>query len=289
MLTLESTTRCDTNVKWRVRLDDGNAVEAVLYRGDSLCISSQVGCAVGCPFCASGAHGFGRQLRVEELIAQIEAVCSTGSRVARVTVSGVGEPLHNHDAVMACLEWCREAGLPMSLTTSGGPLRRLRDWLHAPHRGLTLSIHSGTEPVRARMVPRGPRLGPLFEVLGEVLPTLSGSRRRKIALAYLIIEGINDSDEEMDAFIRLAAPLGVKIHVYSHNAVETSPLHGVSEGRYRELAGRVREAGLNVRMSSAARRQPNGGCGTLVALRRPRAPALASTPASGAAGVEPTG
>ncbi|MGB1699128.1 MAG: radical SAM protein [Nannocystaceae bacterium] len=271
MLSLLDEQTCDTNTKWRVQLEDGSAVEAVLYRRDSLCISSQVGCAVSCPFCASGAHGLGRQLSADELIAQITEVRSLGRTVARVTVSGVGEPLHNHANVVRCLEWCRGEGLGMSLTTSGGPLPRLREWLQLPHRGLTLSVHAGTEEVRARMVPRAPKLDPLFEVLREEMSMMSGARMRKVALAYLIIEGVNDSEEEMDAFIERVRPLGVKVHVYSHNAVPTSPLHGVSEDRYRALAGRVRAAGLDVRMSSLARTQPNGGCGTLVALRGARA------------------
>ena len=284
MLSLLDEQVCETNTKWRVQLEDGSAVEAVLYRQDSLCISSQVGCAVGCPFCASGAHGFGRQLSAEELIAQVQAVRARGRTVARVTVSGVGEPLHNHDSVRQCLAWCRGEGLGMSLTTSGGPLERLRAWLKLPHRGLTLSVHAGTEEARARMVPRGPKLGPLFETLGEELGSLSGARKRKIALAYLIIEGVNDTDAEMDAFIDRVRPLGLKIHVYSHNAVPTSKLHGVSEERYRALAGRVRAAGMNVRMSSLARTQPNGGCGTLVALRSARPPGRAPAQGDGSMG-----
>ncbi len=279
MLSLLDERICETNTKWRVQLDDGCAVEAVLYRQDSLCISSQVGCAVGCPFCASGAHGFGRQLSADELIAQVVAVRERGRSVARVTVSGVGEPLHNHDNVARCLAWCRSEGLGMSLTTSGGPLDRLRAWMRLPHRGLTISVHAGTEAARARMVPRGPKLAPLFDTLGEELRTLSGARKRKIAAAYLIIEGVNDTEEEVDAFIDLVRPLDVKVHVYSHNAVPTSELHGVSEDRYRALAGRVRAAGMNVRMSSLARTQPNGGCGTLVALRGPRARPRLGAPA----------
>lgn len=270
VLSLLDEQTCETNTKWRVQLDDGSAVEAVLYRQDSLCISSQVGCAVSCPFCASGAHGFGRQLSADELIAQVVGVRELGRSVARVTVSGVGEPLHNHDNVARCLEWCRGEGLGMSLTTSGGPLDRLRAWMRLPHRGLTISVHAGTEAVRAQMVPRGPKLAPLFETLREEVSMLSGARKRKIALAYLLIEGVNDTEDEVDAFIDLVRPIGAKIHVYSHNAVPTSELHGVSEDRYQVLAGRVREAGLNVRMSSRARTQPNGGCGTLVALRGAR-------------------
>lgn len=269
VVTLVDETLAEDNRKWAVALADGARVEAVLYRGDSLCVSSQVGCAVACPFCASGANGLQRPLALDELTGQVEAVLATGAQVARVTVSGVGEPLHNHDNVAAFARWCVAHGLGMSLTTSGGPLRRLREWMALPHRGLTLSVHAGTEPVRARMVPNGPRLDPLFEVLGDELPRLSGSRRRKIALAYLLIEGINDGDDEVDAFIERVAPLGVKLHLYAYNPVPTSPLRGVNEARYGDIAARIKRAGLHVRQSSKSRTRENGGCGTLVALRRP--------------------
>jgi len=143
-----------SNRRFVCRVGDGDEVEAVLYRGDTLCVSSQVGCAVGCPFCASGANGWGRGLRADELAGQVEAVrqVAGGEDVRRITVSGVGEPLHNHRAVDAFLGWCRARGLGMSLTTSGGPLKRLRHWLHAPHNGLTLSVHAGRERTRARLV-----------------------------------------------------------------------------------------------------------------------------------------
>ena len=138
------------NRRYFVRLRDGSAVEAVLYRGDTLCISSQVGCAVGCMFCASGADGLKRPLSLEELIAQIESVRAEGAQLARVTVSGVGEPLHNAEALSRLLDWCRAERLGMSLTTSGGTPAQLRRWLALPHNGLTLSVHAGTERVRAR-------------------------------------------------------------------------------------------------------------------------------------------
>src|SRR6187401_2877447 len=115
------------NRRFRVELDDGTAVEAVHYRGDTLCISSQVGCAVGCTFCASGANGLLRPLSLEELWQQIAEVRARGLTVTRVTVSGVGEPLHNHRALFALIERCRRAQIAPSVTTSGGPLERLRE------------------------------------------------------------------------------------------------------------------------------------------------------------------
>lgn len=255
------------NRRFRVELDDATAVEAVLYRGDTLCVSSQVGCAVRCPFCASGANGLTRGLSLAELRGQLEAVRALGHQVLRVTVSGVGEPLHNHDNVRAFMESCRAEHVGVSLTSSGGPLARLAEWLSAPHNGLTLSVHAGSEATRARLVPRGPALAPLFALLAERLPALTRKRRKKLALAYLLLAGENDDDAELDAFIARARPLGLAVHLYAYNPVPTSSQRTADRARYEQIYQRMREAGLTVRMSSQARIEANGGCGTLVAAR----------------------
>lgn len=261
------------NRRYVIGLADGSAVEAVLYRGDSLCISSQVGCAVGCPFCASGAKGFGRNLALDELEGQVEAVqARIGAKsLTRVTVSGVGEPLHNHRVVAQFVLAGRERGVPVSITTSGGPLERLREWFELPHNGISLSIHAGSEAMRAQTVPRGPALAPLFELLYEQVPKLSGSRRRKLALAYLLLAGRNDGEDEIAAFLARALPLGIKVHLYRYNPVPNSTQAGTDDERYQAVFQQMSTAGLDVRRSSKARIEANGGCGTLVALRAPRA------------------
>ncbi len=264
---LVEASRDGENRRFAVHLVDGSTVEAVLYRGDSLCVSSQVGCAVGCPFCASGAEGLTRPLSFEELVGQLDGVTALGHRVSRVTISGVGEPLHAR-ATLPFVEHCRRRRIKPSLTTSGGPLDRLREAIHAPHNGLTISVHAGTEATRAVAVPRGPALGPLFEVLGEEIPRLSRSRHRKVALAFLMIADLNDADAELDAFADRAAPLGLWTHLYDYNPVPTSAHRGVSRDRYEAAYRRLTDRGLRVRMSCKARVEPNGGCGTLVAAAR---------------------
>lgn len=267
--------RAQDNRRFVLGLEDGGRVEAVIYRGDSLCISAQVGCAVGCPFCASGAQGLDRPLRFDELREQIEVAKSLADpqdpEILRVTVSGVGEPLHNQAAVEALCQWCADQGLRLSITTSGGPLHHLERWVtQIGHRGLTISVHAGTQPVREVMVPKGPALDPLFETLASSLATVTNARKKKIALAYLVIKGINDHDAEIDAFIERVAPLGLKTHLYRYNPVPTSDLAGVTMERYYEIADRIRESGVQVRRSSQARTRSNGGCGTLVAKLRAR-------------------
>jgi 23S rRNA (adenine2503-C2)-methyltransferase len=255
------------NRRFAVGLDDGAVVECVLYRSDTLCVSTQVGCAVGCPFCASGARGFARNLSAAELWGQVEAVRHRGHALVRVTLSGVGEPLHNLEAVDAFVARCRREGIAPSVTTSGGPLPRLPALLGLHHNGVTVSVHAGTDATRARLVPRGPALSPLFAALARELPRLSRSRRRKIALAYLVLEGANDDDGEVDAFVARALPLELTVHLYAYNPVGT--FRPVSRRRYEAIYQRMTDAGLCVRMSSRARQEPVGGCGTLVALRAP--------------------
>lgn len=264
-----------------VRLDDDAHVEAVVYRHDTLCISTQVGCAVGCPFCASGANGFTRNLTPDELQAQVQLSLDAGDALRRVTLSGIGEPLHSPHT-LDFMARCRREGLLPSATTSGGPVSRLPELLSSHHNGITISVHAGSEPVRARLVPRGPSLEKLFGTLGQCLPQISNNRRKKIALAYLVVAGQNDSDAELDAFLQLAKPLNQTVHLFAYNEVPTSDMAPVSRARYEAIYERACQSGLRIRMSSTARIEANGGCGTLVALRRAdsaAAPRLSPAPA----------
>ena len=267
MVTLHEVGKSTFNQRWLVELRDGARVECVLYRGHTLCVSSQVGCAVSCPFCASGAHGLARPLKLEELIGQVEAVRSLGHALRRVTVSGVGEPLHNHAAVQAFHAHCRSERLGMSLTTSGGPTARLAEWLHAPHNGLTLSVHAGSEVMRARMVPKGPNLQALFELLEREVPRMTRRRKRKTALAYLVCGGINDQPDELAQFAERVRPLGLPVHLYAYNEVSNSVWKRVEREAYEAHYRQLTAAGLLVRMSSQARLEDNGGCGRLLATR----------------------
>lgn len=274
ILERQRTELSEGNEKFLLETDDGARIESVLYRDDTLCISSQVGCGVRCPFCASGAHGVDRNLTLDELEAQVRVVSETlalegRAKVTRLTVSGAGEPLHNHEAVFAFVRAAHSRKQLASLTTTGAPIARLPLWLtNSFHNGLTISVHAGTEEVRARLVPKGPSLASLFGVLDAEVPNLPTRREKKLALAYLAIEGENDTDEEVDAFIARVLPLGLRVHLYAHNAVPTSVHRGVSRERYEAMYARMSTAGLRVRMSAQARLEANGGCGTLVALRR---------------------
>ncbi len=255
------------NTRFAVELDDGAVVEAVVYRQHTLCVSSQVGCAVGCPFCASGSRGLLRNLTLDEMVAQVEQARSFEPSLQRITISGVGEPLHNATTVEAFLHWCRKQRLAPSLTTSGGSADKLRHFIDLPHNGLTLSVHAGSEPTRRKLVPHGPALASVLDTVESCFPKLSRSRRRRLSLAYLLLEGWNDDPNETRAFAERARSIGASVYLYRLNPVAGSAFQPAREERYQQIVTAWRSAGLEVRRSSLARTEDNGGCGTLVAGR----------------------
>jgi 23S rRNA (adenine2503-C2)-methyltransferase len=182
----------------------------------------------------------------------------------RITVSGIGEPLHNPRAVAAFLLDCRRQGVPVSLTTTGGPLERLAEFLALPHNGLVLSLHAGTAATHRRLVPRGPDFEGLWGLLSERLPTLPRRRRRKLGVNYLLLAGVNDGAAEIEALAARLRPFpGTTIHLLGCNAVAGSPHASPPPSAFAAAQRLLAAAGLDVRRANRWRQQPQGGCGTL--------------------------
>ncbi len=250
------------NIRLIVPLDDGLRVEAVYYGSGTLCLSTQAGCALGCRFCASGRGGLRRNLTLLELQRQVEIAQTRGLQPRRLTLSGIGEPLHNFTVVS---EFLRSSPLPVSLTTTGGPLENLATVLSLPHNGLMLSLHAGREEVHRRLLPKAPRLILLAECVTHSLASLPRRARRRFGVNYLLLDGINDSRQELDGLLRLLeAWPEANLHLLACNPVLDSPFASPSEegfaATYRYLAARHPQ----VRRPNRWRRQAQGGCGTLV-------------------------
>ncbi|TYO99161.1 23S rRNA (adenine2503-C2)-methyltransferase [Geothermobacter ehrlichii] len=253
------------NQRFAVALADGLRVEAVWYASGTLCISSQAGCALGCPFCASGRGGLRRNLTLAELEQQVEQARNLGLAPRRLTLSGIGEPLHNLATVRRFIETCRARQLPVSLTTTGTPLAKLREALRLPHNGLMLSLHAGSTATHRRLVPRGPDYDALWELLDRELPRLSRRNRRRIGINYLLLAGENDSAEELDRLARRLAPHPeLTLHLLVCNPVPDSPFRSPPQESIDAIHTRLRAAGIQVRRANRWRRQQEGGCGTLV-------------------------
>jgi len=256
----------NANHLFAVPLADGTAVEAVFYPTGTLCLSTQVGCALGCPFCASGARGLTRNLTQAELWSQVAAARARGWRPGRVTLSGIGEPLFNLTAVTAFLETARAQGLAVSVTTTGQPLAALSRLLTLPHNGVMVSLHAGTAASHARVVPRGPDFEGFWNVLAVAWPRLSRARRRKLGINFLLVAGINDSEAEVLALAeRLVPHPEVTVHLLVPNPVPGSPFQAPPAERVQKLWALLRARGVHARRANPWRRQQRGGCGTLVA------------------------
>lgn len=246
-------------------LEDGHRVEAVHYRGDTLCISTQVGCAMGCPFCLSGRHGLSRNLSSEEIRGQYELLRERVS-IRRVAVAGIGEPLMNWRSVKDAFWHFKEEGLGVSFYTTGYPLDRLRELLRLPHNGVSISLHTVREEKRNRLLPHAGSLKDLIGVLREELSTMPSRKRKRISLAYLLLRGVNDSLEELAEFASLLKELGVSATLLRYNQT-VEDLQDVEDQEYERAFLFLRSYRIRVTLSTRFRKDTLGGCGRLVTDR----------------------
>jgi 23S rRNA (adenine2503-C2)-methyltransferase len=239
---------------------DGLPVEAVLmtYRTRAtVCVSSQVGCAVRCAFCASGAHGLRRDLTAEEIVDQTlhfsRELAPHGRRVTNVVVMGMGEPFHNYDETLrACrlLNDPRGFGLAargISVSTAG-VVAGIRRFAREPLQlNLAVSLHAATDELRDRLVPLNRRhpLDELFAVCDEYVRR----RRRKLLFEYVVLAGVNDGDEQVAALARRLR----------------RPLYHLNLIAYNETGGEFARPGAR---DLAAFREKLGSAGVACTLRR---------------------
>jgi 23S rRNA (adenine2503-C2)-methyltransferase len=214
--------------KYLLGLSDGQAIETVLmyFRGRATaCVSTQVGCAMGCVFCATGQMGFRRHLTAGEIVAQIIHVArllrERGEALRNVVLMGMGEPLHNYDATMAALDTVmNQRGLAIAprfitLSTVGvvPGIRRLTAE-RRPVR-LAVSLHGATDEERARLVPPA-RRWPLAELI-DACRVYSETLRRRIFFEWALIEGQNDSPAQAHALGRLLGELAAHVNLIPLN------------------------------------------------------------------------
>jgi len=246
-------------------LYDGNRVEAVYYRGDTLCVSTQAGCAIGCPFCLSGKDGLLRNLSAEEVILQYELL-KDRLEIKGIAFAGIGEPLMNWEAVEKAFWNFKRLGLRVSFYTTGYPVKKLRQLLALPHRGVSISVHSVKEETRKRLLPYAGSLEDLIQTLREELSNLPLRKRKKISLAYLLLRGVNDTEEELKDFAMLVKSLGVSATLLRYNQTAEG-FKDVEDWEYEKAFLLLRSYGIRVTLSNRFRKDALGGCGTLVANR----------------------
>ena len=246
--------------------DDGYRVEAVFYKGERLCVSSQVGCPVRCVFCASGKNGLRRNLTTEEIFSQYELLKGE-LPIKGVAVAGIGEPSVNADEVVKAIERFKSEGLKVTVSTTGYPVEGFRKLMGAPHDGLTISVHAVSEEKRGKIFGVSVPLSRIFGELEEFFGKVSSSKRKKFQIGYLLIKGLNDSDEDLKALGELAKRFRMTVMLMAYNRVPGVDLEGLTEEEYERAFLKLREMGVRVTLSNRFRRDPLGGCGTLTISR----------------------
>ena len=250
-----------------VETDDSYTVEAVYYRGDTLCVSTQLGCPVRCSFCASGREGLIRNLSYKEIILQYELATLDGLNIKNIAFAGIGEPLLNWENTKKAFNYFKEKGLKCSFYTTGFPTKNFKELLSLNHNGITLSLHSVYDDKRKELIPYGEPIDKILTIFKEHLDTLSNRKRKQYSLGYLLIKDVNDSDEELEKLAEISKWLGVGISLLKYNEIEGIPYKTTSDEDYERAFLKLKSLGIRTTLSNRYRTRKIGGCGTLMINR----------------------
>jgi len=254
----------DGSMRLLVGLADGQSVEAVLLPRDGVCISSQVGCAVGCVFCMTGRDGLLRQLGSAEMVAQV--VLARGLRpVRKVVFMGMGEPAHNLDNVLDAIDLLGSLGgigHKNLVFSTVGDLRIFDRLGRGPVRpALALSLHSTRAALRARLLPRAPRLDPAELV--EQAERYARATGYPIQYQWTLLAGVNDGADEIEGLARLLAGKYAVLNLIPWNRVDGLDFARPPAERVAAMVQALLARGVLTKVRQSAGQDVDGGCGQL--------------------------
>ncbi|MFN3242823.1 MAG: 23S rRNA (adenine(2503)-C(2))-methyltransferase RlmN [Planctomycetota bacterium] len=261
---VERTRSTDGTVKLLVQLQDGRRVESVAMPVGACCVSTQVGCAVGCRFCASGMFGVERHLTPDEIVEQV-VHARAEMRIGRVVYMGMGEPSHNLDNVLTAVARLRdELGMSakrQTLSTVGG-VHAIERMLAADARPcLALSIHTPKEDVRRELLPRAHK--DRLEDIVAAADRYSRAVGTPIQFEYTLLEGVNDGDDDVDLLVDLLRGVRGYVNFIKYNAVDGVPFVSPPRARIVEIVQRVNALGILAKIRDSAGSDADAACGQL--------------------------
>jgi len=269
-------TSTDGTRKWLFELDDGNRIETVYIpesgRG-TLCVSSQVGCALDCSFCSTGRQGFNRNLSVAEIIGQVWlataklAEVDASARITNVVMMGMGEPLANYRALIPALRlMLDDLGYGLSkrrvtVSTSGMVpwMDRLTNDIDV---SLAVSLHAPTDDLRDELVPIN-RKYPIRELMAACQRYVDGDRKKHVMFEYVMLDGVNDSPAEARALAKLLRDFPAKVNLIPFNPFPQSGYRRSSRGRLERFAGVLESAGILTLKRTTRGDDIDAACGQL--------------------------
>jgi 23S rRNA (adenine2503-C2)-methyltransferase len=264
----------DGATKFLFQLEDGLRIESVLIREEprrTVCLSSQVGCALGCVFCATGRMGFTRNLSPAEIVDQLIAVRRAEGSVTNVVLMGMGEPLLNYDNVLKAVRLMNlEMGISLgmrkiTLSTAGvvpGIERLAQERLHI---GLAISLNASADRTRTQLMPINRRY-PMNELLAAVRK-FGRTTRRRVTFEYMLINGVNDGPEDAARLVRLLGEIPCKINLIPLNPIAGSPLQRPSPERIEGFRNFLLSHHFTVPLRESKGRDIAAACGQLCAVR----------------------
>lgn len=272
----------DGTQKFLLGLNDGRHIEAVYIPespADTVCVSTQVGCAMGCTFCLTGRMGLARNLTAGEMVGQVRVlrrVLDLAGARFNIVLMGMGEPLNNYDETMKALRILGDAdGLAVSprrvtLSTIGlvPAIDRLASEPLMPN--LAISLHATTDEVRARLVPASRRYR-IAEII-DACARLPIKRRSRITFEYVVIAGVNDTAEDARRLVRLLSGVKSKVNLIPLNEAAGIPFRRPSDARVNAFAAILADHHLTVSVRKSRGRDIRAACGQLIVEGPARSP-----------------
>ncbi|OLA91470.1 MAG: 23S rRNA (adenine(2503)-C(2))-methyltransferase [Roseburia sp. 40_7] len=261
----------DGTRKYLFQLEDGNVIESVLMRykfGNSVCISSQVGCRMGCRFCASTLDGLVRGLKPSEMLDQIYRIeRDIGERVSNVVVMGTGEPLDNYENLLKFIELLTdENGLNISqrnltVSTCGlvPKIRQLAD--EKLQMTLAISLHASSQEKRKQLMPVANKYQ-ITEVLDACRYYFKQTKRR-ITFEYSLVAGVNDTKEDASALAELVSDINCHVNLIPVNPIKERDFSQPNENAVAAFKNELEKYGINVTIRREMGRDIDGACGQL--------------------------
>ena len=265
------TSKLDGTRKYLFELEDGNRVESVLMRykhGNSVCISSQVGCRMGCRFCASTLDGLVRSLTPGEMLDQIYRIGEdTGERISNVVVMGMGEPLDNYDNLVKFIEMLTdEHGLHISqrnLTVSTcGLVPRMRQLAERKFQiTLALSLHASSQEKREELMPVARKYN--IEETLEACRYYFEKTGRRVTFEYSLVAGVNDTEQDARRLADLIRGMNCHVNLIPVNPVKEREYMQPKARKVRDFQNKLEKYGINVTIRREMGRDIDGACGQL--------------------------
>jgi 23S rRNA (adenine2503-C2)-methyltransferase len=283
----------DTTRKYLFRLGDGNLIETVLIPASpalygeasdrrTLCVSSQVGCAYGCKFCASGLDGWSRNLHAGEIVEQVlrvEELC--GARINNIVFMGMGEPMANYANLMKAVQiinapWGVELGARHITISTSGLAPQIKKLADQPLQvRLAISLHGATNEVREKIMPVN-RKYPL-EVLLEACEYYTARKKQRITFEYILIEEVNDRPDDARALVRAARCVKAKVNCIPYNSVEGLEWKRPDEARQDAFMAILEAGGIAATIRREKGHDIAAACGQLRRQTMPATPTAASS------------